>query len=252
VVGILDRKDNLMDVRDEPQLIAEVNRLANPAKMQVVCDDLEAIEGYCQSVVKIAKANAVIGIDDQVQYPPEPGLRPTIERIIRLIDEVCEHRDKLRTLLNPLDTSLPHSKTERYAKAIGDAAEGYGEAIRRVSRSLDNAVARIGNQHSRPTLEDVAHSDDFRSLRWFGTEYSFTANQSRVVAMLYENWERGTPDVGIETLLSGIDHEAPPDRLDAVFRESNAWNEIIVIGSTKGTRRLVEPEKNLANVKCST
>ncbi len=87
---------------------------------------------------------------------------------------------------------------------------------------------------------DTAHSPDFRSLRWFGEVYSFTANQAPVVKCLYENWENGTPDVGDETLLSAVDHDAPPARLSVLFRKHPAWNTLIVLGETKGTKRLAE------------
>ncbi len=90
---------------------------------------------------------------------------------------------------------------------------------------------------------DVGHSDDFRSLKWFGETYSFTVNQAPVVKMLYENWQNGTPDVGNETLLSAVDHEFPPERLSVLFRDHPAWGTIIVSGTTKGTRKLQSPQK---------
>jgi len=88
---------------------------------------------------------------------------------------------------------------------------------------------------------DTSHGDDFRSVKWFGTSYSFTANQAACVRVLWDHWERGTPEVADETLLQAVDHEAPPDRLNVLFRGSPAWKAMIVEGSTKGTHRLVEP-----------
>ncbi len=95
------------------------------------------------------------------------------------------------------------------------------------------------------TLEqrEPVHSDDFRSVNWFGTSYSFTANQAPVVRMLWENWDRGTPEVGNETLLMAVDPEAPPDKIPTLFRNSDAYGEMIRPGATKGTTRLVAPEK---------
>ncbi|QDU95186.1 hypothetical protein Pla8534_29980 [Lignipirellula cremea] len=91
-------------------------------------------------------------------------------------------------------------------------------------------------------IQTVAHSVDFRSLQWFGTPYTFTANQAPVVRLLYEHWKTGTPEVGDETLLSAVDPEAPPARIDTLFRDHPAWGVMIVRGSTKGTRRLAKPE----------
>ena len=88
---------------------------------------------------------------------------------------------------------------------------------------------------------DVVHSIDFRSARWSGTPYSFTASQATVVRVLHENWDAGTPDVGDETLLDAVDPEAPPARLSTLFRDHPAWGTMIVPGGTKGTRRLDDP-----------
>ena len=86
---------------------------------------------------------------------------------------------------------------------------------------------------------DALHSDDYRSVKWFGQDYCFTGNQAACVKVLWEHWERGTPDVAGPTLLdiSG----ASRDRLDLVFRGNPAWGKMIVGGRTKGTYRLDKP-----------
>lgn len=91
---------------------------------------------------------------------------------------------------------------------------------------------------------DARHSPDFRSVRWHGITYSFTANQSKCVEMLWKAWEAGTPDVGHEALLLAVDHEAPPDRMSTLFRGHPAWGTMICRGETKGTRRLSAPAEN--------
>lgn len=88
----------------------------------------------------------------------------------------------------------------------------------------------------------ASHSADFRSVLWKGTQHDFTESQSRVVMALWEAWENGTPVLSDATLLEAIDHEAPPARLDMVFRDSSAWKELIVSGQRKGTKKLNFPE----------
>jgi hypothetical protein len=88
----------------------------------------------------------------------------------------------------------------------------------------------------------AVHSPDFRSVGWFGTVHSFTAGQARVVETLWNAWEQGTPDVGDETLLKAVDHEAPPASLRNLFRNHPAWGTMIVSGGSKGAHRLAEPE----------
>jgi hypothetical protein len=85
---------------------------------------------------------------------------------------------------------------------------------------------------------ETAHSTDFRSVRWFGIAYAFTANQARVVEALWQAWAQGTPDVGDETLLEAVDHDAPPRSLRDVFRDSPAWSVMVIPGATKGSHRL--------------
>jgi len=80
------------------------------------------------------------------------------------------------------------------------------------------------------------HSGDFRSIRLDGTEYFLTSKQARVIEMLHEAHEQGTPEVGqhsiLETLESG-------KRLRDVFKSNlDAWTNLIRKGTRKGTFRL--------------
>ena len=91
-----------------------------------------------------------------------------------------------------------------------------------------------------PPLLGPAHSADYRSVNWFGKEYSFTPIQAACIKLLWENWEQGTPDVGGQTLLESAD--ASQSRFDLVFRDHPAWRNMIVAGRTKGTYRLQDPQ----------
>jgi len=106
-----------------------------------------------------------------------------------------------------------------------------------VCRFLADQLANEGG------ADKAAHSDDFRSVLWHGTRYTFTANQAACVKLLWENWERETPDVGDATVLeqAGVAQA----RLDAVFRvdgkQHTAWGEMIV-SLSRGTHRLQAPD----------
>lgn len=88
---------------------------------------------------------------------------------------------------------------------------------------------------------DARHSVDFRSVRWFGIDYTFTPTQAAVVKSLWENWENETPDVGQDAILEGAGSEC--DRLRDLFRNHPAWGTLIVpTGSANArTYRLAEP-----------
>jgi hypothetical protein len=126
-------------------------------------------------------------------------------------------------------TADAHNRGE---SASGKARDADVEKLARAAERLSAIV--------KPTLSQPAHSPDFRSVNWFGTIYSFTANQAAVVRVLWEAWEAGTPEVGDETLLRAVDEEAPPDRLANLFRGHPAWGAMIVTGGSKGSRRLAE------------
>ena len=83
------------------------------------------------------------------------------------------------------------------------------------------------------------HSPDFRSVNWFGEVYSFTETQAAVVRVLWEAWERGTPDIGDRVLRNASGGNA--DRLADIFRDSPTWGTLIVEGRTRGTHRLADP-----------
>jgi hypothetical protein len=85
----------------------------------------------------------------------------------------------------------------------------------------------------------ATHSDDFRSVDWFGTRYSFTATQAACIRVLWDNWERKTPEVGDATILTAA--ESNSERLGIVFRDHKAWGTMIVEGVTKGTHGLHPP-----------
>ena len=100
----------------------------------------------------------------------------------------------------------------------------------------------------RPSTKDARHSPDFRSVYWFGQEYSFTANQAACVRLLWEAWENGTPELSAAALCESV--ELANDRLDLVFRKHPAWGEMIRPGHTKGSYRLsppAAPGKSLEN-----
>jgi len=89
--------------------------------------------------------------------------------------------------------------------------------------------------------DTAAHSDDFRSVNWFGTPHGFTPTQAACVKILWKHWEQNTPDVGQDTILEAV--ESAQGRLDYVFKNGKhpAWGTMIVKGSTKGAFRLAKP-----------
>jgi hypothetical protein len=80
------------------------------------------------------------------------------------------------------------------------------------------------------------HSPDYRSVRLHGDTYAATKAQAAVVRALHAAWQDGCPDVGDDYLRKAADITS--DRLRDLFRGSDLWGNVIVAGSTRGTRRL--------------
>lgn len=76
------------------------------------------------------------------------------------------------------------------------------------------------------------HSVDFASVSWFGQPYSFTPTQRRIVAVMWNAWERNTPDIGERMLLTEADSESPT--LKSVFRGHPAFGTMICRSSQHG------------------
>ena len=93
-----------------------------------------------------------------------------------------------------------------------------------------------------------AHSDDFRSIVWDGKSYTFTPMQAACMRVLWENWKRGTPEVGEQSILVDERVATPQLRLSQVFDKGKhpAWGSVIVPGATKGSSRLAESMKKTA------
>jgi hypothetical protein len=155
------------------------------------------------------------------------------------------------------ETYIPRERAERcnavlaklLAEAPGsgvqDSASGGTNLPPEVKARAETGVS--GNAGHR--LPDARHSDDFRSVHWFGHDFQFTATQAACVSVLWRNWANRTPEVGEDTILTAPEVDADAKRLIDVFREKKsptgyhaAWGTMIVQGR-KGAYRLIQPEK---------
>lgn len=85
------------------------------------------------------------------------------------------------------------------------------------------------------------HSEDYRSVRWYGQPYSFTALQAAVVKLLWEAWQGGTPEVGQAVLLEAAGSAG--SRVRDLFRGHAAWDDGAIGPGTRGTFRLYAPDE---------
>jgi hypothetical protein len=95
-----------------------------------------------------------------------------------------------------------------------------------------------------PPASDTSHSDDFRSVSWFGQRFTFTPNQAAIIEQLWRARELGNLDVGTDILIEAA--ECATKRVDVVFRKNKAWKTLVVPGERKRTYRLAEPSDRSA------
>jgi hypothetical protein len=81
------------------------------------------------------------------------------------------------------------------------------------------------------------HGLGFRTVIWDDEEFYFTELQAKVIALLWEQMEAGTPDVPDRELLKACGPN-PPDRLRDLFRDSPSWGRLLIESPTRGSHRL--------------
>jgi hypothetical protein len=106
-----------------------------------------------------------------------------------------------------------------------------------------NRVVNLLEDGSGPAATTAdGHSPDFRSVRWDGEPYCFTATQAACIKLLWEAMEKGAPELGEQTLLQHPTVDVTSTRLRDIFRSAGqmhpCWNKLIVRGDRKGTFRL--------------
>lgn len=164
-----------------------------------------------------------------VRYANEPDTDEYREAYFRRVYERCGAGDEAEAELEMATHYLD------WVLAVQFLTDEHEPLIR---ECVEAVRADLGGPPAEP--KSPAHSDDFRSVNWYGTQYTFTSTQAACLKVLWENWERGTSEVGEQTILGDRRVDSPQSRLSHVFEKGkhSAWGRMIVPGSTKGTFRL--------------
>ena len=129
---------------------------------------------------------------------------------------------------NPL-VDLLKSAREYCAMFVPDEIPSYVEIMLQGGEIIRHPLPRVA-------LAARHHSVDFRSVVWDGIPYALTGTQAAIVAILWAEWQAGTPEVSQAALLEGVGSLTA--RVRELFRGSPAWGTLIVSGSRKGTLKL--------------
>lgn len=80
-------------------------------------------------------------------------------------------------------------------------------------------------------------SPDFTSVARHDRVFTFTKRQAKIVRILWQAWQHGTPEVGQDYLLAD---EERSKRVADIFTEHEAWKTLIVPGKRDATFRLAD------------
>ena len=117
------------------------------------------------------------------------------------------------------------------------------DLVGRIEQEYLQAKAAVEEQDADQEGEsdpNFRHSDDFRSVVWSGTSYTFSKAQAACVKVLWAARKAGTPELDGLTVVTQAD--VSQTRLIDVFRSKGkahaAWGTMIIQGHSKGANRL--------------
>lgn len=237
-VEAIDRRNTIYDERAER--LMELDELLQAARTACI---LASFSGE----VVVQSLDTLMERADEASYW-DCSFDGDIEDIWEAQFHLDDLFSKLNAAMGPLEIMAETAAGLRqYKQEVSMQSAADGVVLSSDSRSAATATTpfALRNKGRKSSGEcsggDARHGPDFRSVHWYGKEYTFTAAQAAVVKLLWEAWKNGTPEVGNDYLTSEADVETK--RLDHLFGAGKhpAWGTMIRPGSTKGTLRLSPP-----------
>jgi len=184
---------------------------------------------------------------DADDHPEPPTARMTVdERVVAHLRTIPPEGEDARDVDHATGFATVHWECFPDRPVLIDVSQKPDDPHKVLKLLLDYVKRKMAKAPAVPLRhpdDPNVHSGDFRSVRWFGTSYSFTKNQAACVKVLWAAWEAGTPELDGLTVV--VRAEVSQARLIDVFRSKGkpqpAWGTMIVKGKTKGAYRLSEP-----------
>jgi 7-cyano-7-deazaguanine synthase in queuosine biosynthesis len=128
-----------------------------------------------------------------------------------------------------------------------ETTQAYVDLVRRHSKSVMGVMAdqvriastdivsgnlpptcgiRLSAQAGTGAGADFLPSDDYRSAKWQGWEYTFTPRQAKVVKMLHQVWRAGVPTMSWNQIKERLN--SYPERMSDIFKKSPAWGTLVI------------------------
>ncbi len=267
----LDRA-KLALLKDKDEYAIAVNSLRSEFRKQLATFENclpQPIGEYVSDLLRIALANGY-GIDwvsREVKIAREGFSREFANWIIIAADGSAptgrwrapywlERTDNLPSELQgraaALAVAMPGRLSEkRTAARLNEILSGIEKRLaEEEQRAFDEATIRFSGERHGKSLGSVArhgakskliHSNDYASIRYRGKLRTLTPRQARVIQLLDEAREKGTPVLGKKCILAELG--TPNGELRDTFRHTSLWGggRLICPGTKRGTVRLNLP-----------
>lgn len=151
------------------------------------------------------------------------------------------------SMLDAIDRTADKLLTEIASRqpsnnALIQAMENYVQPVKQEQVNEAAGADRPADENS-PADQPARHSLDYRSVHWFGTDFTFTPTQAACIKVLWEAWENKTPEVGQQAILVSAEVDSESERLADLFKNHSAWKTMIIPGSTRGAFSLSDPKQ---------
>lgn len=144
------------------------------------------------------------------------------------------------------------------AQCIGDEPEHVWAVRSAFLRDSELAAQWLIERLAEPVQKTALHSEhalecslntEGRILVWAGKRYPLTRNMFDVVKVLYDAWEKGRPEVAMQSIRNAVDASALDESLEKVFKRRQnqkkftdpVWHLIESVGQS--VYRLRDPQK---------
>ena len=133
-----------------------------------------------------------------------------------------------------------HEFVREYYRDYPDVLTIRLKSGRKVFMSFPESFPIVNEGPPQPTPPPIRHSEDYRSVTWYGEQYQFTTKQAMIVQRLWEAMLDESPDMSGASLIEAAESDC--NQLRDLFRTNGkpheAWGTMIVAGAKKGTYRL--------------
>ncbi len=216
----------------------------NQAAVLAVVNELNAVRSGSASFGEVVEANAhlaALALSRRVRSEIWSAADP-IGWARCLMDESA--RMDLAVLTGQFEVVRQRLQILTLPDGQSIVAEIQFEAAKAAEQRRMGSPSQDSQEDKSEPLPPARHSKDFRSVYWYGDDYTFSPAQAACVNVLWEAWENGTPELGQATILEHPEVEAESKRLVDLFKGHPAWGKMIVKGKTAGAFRLAGPPRN--------